>query len=64
MSMKSRSAKRAKKIVAHLSANFDEAFLWDLNYWQSKTPEERLSALVAIRADVKKAQQARKQRKS
>ncbi|MBW2700600.1 MAG: hypothetical protein JRF33_07245 [Deltaproteobacteria bacterium] len=59
MSMKSRSKERAKRIVAHTSRGFDEARLWDLQYWQSKTPEERLSALVAIRRDVEKVQQAR-----
>ena len=57
--IKERSAERKKKIVAHRAANFKEAEEWDLDFWQSKTPEERLSALVAIRRDVLKAQRAR-----
>ena len=32
--------------------SFAEAEAWYLEYWQSKTPQERLSALVAIRGDV------------
>ena len=30
----------------------DDAEAWDLDYWQRRTPEERLSALVAIYRDV------------
>jgi len=34
-----------------------------LDFWQSQTPEQRLSALVAIRRDVIKVEQARLQNK-
>jgi hypothetical protein len=64
MGIKERSAARAKRMVTHRAGNFREAYLWDLDYWQSKTPEERLSALVAIRRDVEKVRRARKRRKS
>lgn len=48
-------------MVTHRAANFDEAEQWDLAYWQSRTPQDRLSALIAIREDVAKAEQARRQ---
>lgn len=52
MTLEERSAERRKRIVAHVAASFADAERWDLEYWQSRTPEERLSALVAIRRDV------------
>jgi hypothetical protein len=52
MGMKERAAGRKKRIVAHRASNFKEAEQWDLEFWQNMTPEERLSALVAIRRDV------------
>jgi len=39
-------------MVAHRASSFDDAEAWDLEFWQSRTPEERLSALVAIRREV------------
>ena len=64
MNIKERSAARQKRIVAHRAADFNGAENWDLTYWQSQTPEQRLSALVAIRRDVKKVEQARLQNKT
>jgi hypothetical protein len=52
VSLEERSRKRRKRIVAHRAATFEEAEAWDLEFWQEQTPEERLSALVAIRRDV------------
>jgi hypothetical protein len=46
-------------MVAHIARDYADAEQRDLEYWQSKTPQERLSALVAIHRDVKLAQQAR-----
>jgi hypothetical protein len=57
---KERTAERKKRIVAYRAADFEDARKWDLEYWQQKTPEERLSALVAIRKDVEKVNRARK----
>lgn len=54
-----RSRRRRQVIEVHRSASFAEAEAWDLAYWQRRTPEERLSALVAIRRDVELAQQAK-----
>ena len=51
MSIKKRSAARRKRIVAHRARSFEEAEHWDLDYWQSLTPEDRLSALVALHRD-------------
>lgn len=59
MNIKERTAARKKKIVAHRAVDFEDAENWDLTYWQNQTPEQRLSALVAIRQDVIKVEQAR-----
>ena len=64
MDIKERSAARRKRIVAHRAADFKDAENWDLTYWQSQTPEQRLSALVAIRRDVIKVEQARLQQRA
>lgn len=39
-------------MVGHRARSWEDAERWDLEFWQSMTPEERLSALVAIRRDV------------
>lgn len=52
MSIKERSEERRRRIVGHRAKNYEDAERWDLDFWQSVTPEERLSALVAIRRDV------------
>lgn len=61
MGIKERSVIRRRRIVAYRAANFEEAEKWDLDFWQSQTPEQRLSALVSIRRDVAKVEQARLQ---
>lgn len=58
-SLEERSAQRAARIVANRAHSFEEAERWDLDYWQSRTPQERLSALVHIRRDVRLAQAAK-----
>lgn len=47
-------------MVAHISSSWEEAEKWDLEFWQSRTPEERLSALVAIREDVEAVRRGRR----
>jgi len=47
-------------MVAHRAVNFEDAEVWDLDFWQSRSPEERLSALVAIRRDVEKVLKGRR----
>ena len=46
-------------MVVHRARSFADAEAWDLDYWQRRTPEERLSALVAIRRDAELAMAAR-----
>ena len=62
MGIEERSRERRNRIVAHRSLSHEEAEEWDLDYWQSMTPQERLSALVAIRRDVEKVLASRKDR--
>ena len=59
MSIEERSRERRRRIVAHRATSFRDAEMWDLRFWQSCTPEERLSALVAIRRDVALVEAAR-----
>lgn len=59
MSLEERSRERRKRMVTHVATSFEDAEAWDLDFWQSRTPEERLSALVAIRRDVEVVEAAR-----
>jgi hypothetical protein len=36
----------------HRTRSYADAEAWDLDFWQRRSPEERLSALVAIHRDV------------
>ena len=45
---------------SHRARDFEDAEGWDLLFWQRPSPEERLSALVRLRIDVKKVQEARR----
>lgn len=60
-SLASRSMERRRRIQTHRSSSFREAEAWDLAFWQAQGEEARLSALVAIREDVRKAEAARDQ---
>ncbi|QTA79148.1 Uncharacterized protein dnl_14020 [Desulfonema limicola] len=60
MGISERSEKRRKKMTANMAADFKEAEDWDLDFWQKQTPQQRLSALVAIRNDILKVNQGRK----
>lgn len=46
-----RSRLRRERLVAHRASGHSDAEDWDLEFWQSQSPEGRLSALVAIRRD-------------
>ena len=63
MGIKERSAARQKRIIAHRTTDFKDAENWDLEFWQSRTSEQRLSALGAIHRDVRKVELARLQNK-
>lgn len=54
MSIDDRSAIRRKKITGQVAQSYAEADDWDLEFWLKQTPQARLSALVAIRNDIKK----------
>ena len=58
--LEERSAERRRRMVAHVAHSFEEAEVWDLEFWQSRTPEQRLSAFVAIRRDVELVETARR----
>lgn len=60
VSIEERSRLRRGRIVAHRATSFQDAEAWDLAFWQGCTPEERLSALVAIRRDVELVKAARR----
>jgi hypothetical protein len=59
VSIEGRSLERRGRMVTHSATSFDDAEAWDLDSWQKMTPEERLSALVAIRRDVEVVEAAR-----
>jgi len=60
MSIEERSRRRRERIEVHRATSFEDAESWDLEFWQRRTPEERLSALVAIRKEVELAEAARR----
>ena len=64
MDLAQRSALRRQRIKSNRATSFADAERWDLLYWQEQTPEDRLSALVAIRNDVRKVEQARSSQES
>jgi len=55
-----RSRLRRERLVAHRASRHADAEAWDLDFWQSQSPEERLSALVAIRRDIEAVESGRK----
>lgn len=59
MSLEERSRERRRRIVGHRATSHEDAERWDLEFWQSLTPEDRLSALVAIRRDVEAVEAGR-----
>lgn len=61
---RARAERRRQRLVANRASSFEEAELWDLDFWQSRTPQERLSALVHLRRDVELATAARASRDS
>jgi hypothetical protein len=57
--MEKRTKDRKKRMVVNLANDFKEAEDWDLEFWLRQTPEERLSAFVALRKDVEKVRKGR-----
>ena len=60
--LEERSRERRRRMITHTARSHDEAETWDLEFWQACTPEERLSALVAIHRDVELVEAAREER--
>jgi hypothetical protein len=60
-SLEERSRLRRQRMEVHRARSFRDAEAWDLEYWQNRTPEERLSALVAIHHEVELVQAAREE---
>lgn len=60
MGIEERAASRRQRIKTNRAHNFAEADFWDLQFWQEQSPEDRLSALVAIRKDVEKVEDSKK----
>ena len=58
--MAARSRLRGERMVVHRASGHADAEAWDLEFWQSQSPEDRLSALVAIRRDVEAVEAGRK----
>jgi hypothetical protein len=54
MGIAERSEARRRRMVANRAADFGAAEDWDLDFWLSQTPQQGLSALVAIRKDILK----------
>ncbi len=63
MGLKKRSEERRKRMFANRATDFQTAEDWDLDFWQRRTPQERLSALVAIRNDVQTVKESRRREK-
>jgi hypothetical protein len=59
MGLHLRVKQRQRRMVVHRAENFADADRWDLAFWQSRSPEERLSALVAIHADIQAVERGR-----
>lgn len=57
--LRKRSIARQRQTRPDLATSFTEAERRDLEFWQQQTPEARLSALVAIRNDMRKVLEAR-----
>lgn len=58
--LEERSRRRRETMETHRATSFEDAERWDLEFWQRRTPEERLSALVAIRREVELVEAAKR----
>jgi len=63
MSLQERSRQRKQRIVAYRARSFADAERWDLEFWQRQTPAARLSALVALHADLQAVTARRQSRR-
>jgi len=63
MGLRERSRQRRKRIVGNVANSHEEAEQWDLEFWQSLSPQDRLAALEAIKRDVEKVRRGRSRKK-
>jgi hypothetical protein len=59
MDIEARSRKRREMMETHRTRSYADAEAWDLDFWQRRSPDERLSALVAIYRDVARVEAAK-----
>ncbi len=52
-SVKQRRDERTSRIQANIADGFSDAEQWNLEFWKRQSPQDRLSALVALRNDLK-----------
>ena len=52
MTREQRAEYRRKTMTGHKAHGYADADAWDLEFWQKQSPQDRLSALVAIRRDI------------
>ena len=64
MTLEERSALRRRLMKSHRAKDFADAERWDLLFWQELSPEERLSALVALRKDIEKVEDGKRSQES
>jgi len=60
MSLKERARERRRRMVVHVAHSHEEAEEWDLAYWQSLTPQQRMAALEALKRDAETIKRGRR----
>ena len=60
MGFKERARERRSRMVVHVAHSHEEAEEWDLAYWQSLTPQQRMAALEALKRDAETIKRGRR----
>jgi len=61
MGLRERSRQRRKRIVGNVANSHEEAEQWDLEFWQSLSPQQRLQAVESLKRDLEKVRPGRRQ---
>ncbi len=64
MGLKERSRQRRKRIVGNVANSHEEAEQWDLEFWQSLSPQQRLQAVESLKRDMEKIRPGRRQERN
>lgn len=56
-----RAADRRARMEVNVAYSWEEAETWDLEFWQARTPEQRLGALAALQRDAEAIRASRDQ---